>query len=89
MGTGARRIARPTGLLGAARILGPSTLPAADHAPTPSIPPLEIKLARLIVQQLANPCRKIGVREWLEDDLDIRIEASLMNDGVSGVAGCI
>src|SRR5690348_14240735 len=34
-------------------------------------------------------CREIGVRKRLEDDLDARIEASLMDDGVSGVPGRI
>jgi hypothetical protein len=38
---------------------------------------------------MADLCRKIGVRERLEHDLDGRIEASLINDGVSGVAGRI
>ena len=34
-------------------------------------------------------CRKIGVRERLEDDLDARIKAPLVDDRVSGVAGRI
>ena len=35
---------------------------------------------------MADLCRKIGVGERLEHDFDARIEASLVNDRVSGVA---
>jgi hypothetical protein len=64
-------------------------IPGRITPPARGDPLLQIELARLIVQHSADLCRKIGVRERLEDDLDIRIEASLMNDGISGVAGRI
>jgi len=41
----------------------------------------------LIVQYPADPRGEIGIGERLEDDLYARIEASLMDNGVSSVSG--
>jgi hypothetical protein len=42
-----------------------------------------------MVQHPSYPRSQIGVGERLEDDLDAGIEASLVDDGVTGVAGRI